>query len=202
METTRKAALGATLACLVLVPLCVIFLDRAIATFSHDVLARPRWSVALTHLADIPAPAATIGLVLAGAAYLAGWQPGPRGILLLRACILTLAALMLKDVLKFGFGRTWPDTWVDNNPSWIRNHVFGFFPFHGGRGYASFPSGHTVAVTTPCAALWWLRPLRPLLVALPLLVVTGLLVSDFHWLGDCVAGAFLAVAMGSLARVR
>jgi hypothetical protein len=41
-----------------------------------------------------------------------------------------------------GFGRTWPESWLGDNPSWIRDDVFGFFPFHGGRGWESFPSGH------------------------------------------------------------
>ena len=93
-------------------------------------------------------------------------------------------------------GRPGPDTWIDNNPSWIRNHVFGFFPFHGGAGYASFPSGHTTAITAPCAVLWRAAPaFRPLAVVLVALVACGLLVSDYHFVSDVLAG--LGVGTGA-----
>jgi membrane-associated phospholipid phosphatase len=84
---------------------------------------------------------------------------------------------------------------VDNNPSWIRNHAFGFRPFHGGPGYASFPSGHTTRITAPFAVLWQHLPRFRLLWALPtLLVMIGLLAADFHWLSDCLAGIWLGAA--------
>ena len=61
----------------------------------------------------------------------------------------------IKNGLKFVFGRTWPETWVNNNPSFIRDGVYGFNWFHGGAGYASFPSGH-MSVTCALAAVLWI----------------------------------------------
>ena len=105
-------------------------------------------------------------------------------------------------MLKLAFGRPWPETWVNNNPSWIGTHTYGFRPFHGGAGWASFPSGHTTAITAPCAAIWpqagrW----RPALVALPCLVAAGLIGADFHFVGDCIAGALLGIASAGCVRL-
>ncbi len=196
---TRREVAIALGAGLLAVVLAYALLDRPIATAAH-VLHRPHWCVWLTWIADVPGPASVLGLAAGGGAWLAGWKPGLWGRVLLAACVATLAASAAKDVLKFAFGRPWPETWVANNPSWIGTHTYGLFPFHGGAGWASFPSGHTTVITAPCAALWSVRLLRPLLAALPALVVVGLLGCDFHFLSDCVAGGLLGAAFGMAAR--
>ena len=193
----KTAIVGA--AGLLAVVLAYALLDQPIATAVH-ALHRPQWCVWLTWIADVPGPAAVLGLAAGGVAGFAGWKPGPWGRLLLAACVATLAASAAKDVLKLAFGRPWPETWVANNPSWIGTHTYGLYPFHGGAGWASFPSGHTTVITAPCAALWGVRRARPLLAALPLLVVMGLLGCDFHFLSDCLAGGMLGAAFGAAAR--
>ena len=53
------------------------------------------------------------------------------------------------------FGRTWPESWLGNNPSWIRDGVFRFFPFHGGAGLGFlFPLGHAAVITATATLLW------------------------------------------------
>ena len=59
-------------------------------------------------------------------------------------------ASTVKMLLKVSFGRTWPETWIHDNPSLIRDGVYGFFPFSGGQSYSSFPSRHTTAI---CAVI-------------------------------------------------
>jgi membrane-associated phospholipid phosphatase len=198
MSARRTPALVA--ASLVCVALSVWLLDRPIADWAH-ALHRPAWCVWLTWIADIPAPAAVLALAGAGVAWLCGWRPGPSGRLLLTVCITTLAAIEAKDVLKLAFGRPWPETWVNNNPSWIGTHAYGFHPFHGGAGWASFPSGHTTSITAPCAAIWPSnRHWRPALAALPCLVAMGLIGADFHFLSDCLAGGLLGIASAAAVR--
>jgi len=187
-----------TLASFVLVGLAMAFADRPLANFSHDVLHRPDWAPVLTKLSVPPAPMtvmAVVGLLAVGATWsmerrlTAGWRT------VLAAACATLLAIAVVFVLKYAFGRMWPDTWVENNPSWIRNHAFGFMPFHGGPGYASFPSGHTTRITAPFAVLWQRMPrFRLLWVVPPLLVVIGLLAANFHFLSDCLAGIWLGAA--------
>jgi len=104
--------------------------------------------------------------------------------------------------LKFAFGRTWPETWINNNPSLIGNGTYGFNPFHGGSGYNSFPSGHTTAVCAVAAVLWFAYPkLRPLWVLMVIAVGVGLIGADYHFVSDIVAGGFLGASTGWLAVV-
>jgi membrane-associated phospholipid phosphatase len=111
-----------------------------------------------------------------------------------------LIAYVLKEELKYLFGRTWPETWVNKNPSFFGDGTYGFFPLHGGPGYASFPSGHTTAVAAVAGALWSLWPrLRWLGIALVIAVAAGLLGADFHWLSDIIAGGILGGTTGIVA---
>jgi membrane-associated phospholipid phosphatase len=192
--TTRRLTLAGLASCAMLLPVSVLFLDRPVATLSHAALHGVQAFVWLTWIADIPAPAAILGLAGAGIAWLAGWRPGEAGRTLLALCLATLLALAIKDQLKFAFGRLWPETWVNNNPSWIGSGAYGFVPFHGGTGWASFPSGHTTAITAPCAVLWArARAWRPLWAGLVLLVAVGLLGADYHFLGDVLGGLYLGI---------
>ena len=96
--------------------------------------------------------------------------------------------------LHWVFGRYWPTTWFDHNPSFIGTGDYGFHFFHIGRAFESFPSGHTTIVVALCAAIWMLYPkLRILSVLGICAVVIGLVGMDYHFLGDCVAGAFIAL---------
>jgi len=103
----------------------------------------------------------------------------------------------IKDQLKLAFGRTWPETWLHNNPSLIQNGVYGFNPFHGGAAYASFPSGHTTAVCAVMSVLWLCYPqLRGIVALIVAAVIIGLLGADYHFLSDVIAGAFIGTSVG------
>src|SRR5262249_8226653 len=85
--------------------------------------------------------------------------------IVLSALSLALSAI-LENWLKFAFGRTWPETWVQDNPSLIRDGVHNFNPFHGGRGVAAFPSGHMIVISAITSAFWFLHPRLRSLVAI------------------------------------
>jgi len=180
-----------------LVLLSIAFADRPVSTWSHAVLHRPAFAVAITKLAGFNdlAIAALIVLLAVGVARLvrgplgAGWRTAGG------AAVATMLAALAILGLKYGFGREWPETWTHGNPSWIKDHAYGFLPFHGGEGFESFPSGHTARVTAPFAVLWHRLPRLRALWALPTLIMTAALVAaDFHFLGDCIGGAFVGIA--------
>jgi membrane-associated phospholipid phosphatase len=128
----------------------------------------------------------------------AGWRPSSmRGRMIL---ILTFSIFVAMDVnseAKAVFGRTWPESWLGNNPSWIRDRVFGFFPFHGGRGWGSFPSGHTTIITTPATVLWVVWPeLRVLWASIVGVVVVGLIGANYHFVSDTIGGVYLGALVG------
>jgi membrane-associated phospholipid phosphatase len=194
--SSQHAAVWA-LSCLVLTGLCILFLDRPIATWSHDALHRPAAAVAITKLANVQIVdvAALAVPVIALILRLANGRLSPPWRTATSACLAILLATVLVILLKYAFGRLWPDTWVNNNPSWIGSHAYGFAPFHGGRGWASFPSGHTARTSAPFAVLWQRLPRFRVLWVLPTLIIAAALIAcNFHFLGDCVAGVYVGIA--------
>lgn len=103
-------------------------------------------------------------------------------------------SIFIKDALKAPFGRYWPSTWVNNNPSLIHDHAYGFHWFHKGVIYQSFPSGHTTVAVAFMVSLWLTLPdrlCRWLGVFVAVAVVTGLLADNYHFIGDCLAGGWV-----------
>ena len=197
-EAARRLGLAAA-AGLLLAVLAIVFADRPISDAVHEGLHGIRAFVWLTWVAELVLPLSAIFLVVSGILTALG-RP-PRGFALratLAAALASLVAMAIKDQLKYVFGRTWPETWTHGNPSWIGDHVYGFFPFHGGEGWASFPSGHMTLIAAPMAVLWCAAPrLRPVAPVPVLLVAVGLLGADYHFLGDIIAGTCLGTACGA-----
>jgi membrane-associated phospholipid phosphatase len=112
-------------------------------------------------------------------------------------CLSFIATNFINNQLKYAFGRTWPDTWIDNNPSLIQNGVFGFIPFHGGPGFASFPSGHVAAVCAVITVLWWsYASLRPIYLDCVAAITIGLVGANYHFLSDILSAIFVGVSAG------
>jgi membrane-associated phospholipid phosphatase len=196
--TVLRPYLWAFLICVVLVVLSQTFVDRPAATFSHDDIGR---NVVLETMQRIPEWLNTCAipvLVVTGLWRLGrGDLPGPARVLFLAAISLLLGSA-IKDQLKYAFGHTWPDTWVNNNPSYIKDGVYAFFPFHGGPGYASFPSGHMTVVTSVMGVLWLAWPrLRAVWVLPALITAIGLYGMNYHFVGDMIAGTFLGSAVAA-----
>lgn len=189
----RPLSIGCARILLILV--CIAYVDRPAATWSHDYLQRPTLAITMSRLSEPFVPISVAILVVAGVAALAG-QRVRSGIAqnCCLAALATVAASETRTALKLVFGRTWPDTFVDHNPSWIQNHVFGFSPFHGGAGWSAFPSGHTAVITAAVSVFWMRLPqFRPLYAACLAIEVLGLYGADYHFVSDMLAGAMVGV---------
>ncbi|HZV20466.1 MAG TPA: phosphatase PAP2 family protein [Hyphomicrobiales bacterium] len=186
-------------AVIALIVLAYFFVDRPLAELSHSYLRGDRLFIWLTYIVDPLGPSAS---VIAAAAAVRGVLRGsitPTESALLRASCAILIAGVLTYELKAAFGRTWPETWINDNPSYFGNGTYGFFPFHGGRGYASFPSGHTTAIAAFAGSVWFLWPkLKWVGIVLTLAVAIGLLGADYHWLSDIIAGAAVGGTTGAI----
>lgn len=173
------------------------WLDRPISHLAHGLLQRFDLFEQLTLIPDALTPLAVVAVMIlalrgSSRAKLSRWQT-----VLLVASISLVLAVIAKDELKTAFGRTWPETWIGNNPSLIRDGVFGFFPFHGGRGYRSFPSGHTTVTFAVMTVFWICYPKFRLLYAFVMAAMAiGLVGANFHFLSDVIAGGFLGVSIG------
>lgn len=193
IEKWAVSLIGTALVC----TMAYLWLDRPIAFAAYGHHAYQATFAKLTLIPEPLAPLAAIIFVIVGLWLLAGRPLAPWGSAALLASISVLVAELTKNELKYVFGRTWPETFVQNNPSLIRDGVFGFNFFHGGAGYASFPSGHTTAICALVSVLWMMWPRGwPLYCALVLAVVVGLIGADYHFLSDIIAGGFLGTTIG------
>jgi membrane-associated phospholipid phosphatase len=173
------------------------WLDQPIALFVHRTVADKTIFVWLQRL-----PVAFFLLSSLILAWCGLWalmeRPLSRAQSIGLACSVTfIATNLITNQLKYAFGRTWPETWIEKNPSLIQNGVFGFTPFHGGLGFASFPSGHVAAVCAVMTVLWWSYPrLRPIYVACVAAVAVGLIGANYHFLSDVLGGIFVGLSAG------
>lgn len=200
MKPQNPFATGAILAILMIcaVLLSIFFIDRPLAALSFQHFHETRGPfVAMTHALDWIELAAVLILCWAAVIFAFGKSLGARGLIALRATLALFLAMGVKELAKLAFGRTWPETWVCGNPSFIRDGAFGFSPFHGGAGWAAFPSGHETVICAVAGCLWILAPrLRPLCALAVLAMAIGLLGADYHFLSDVLAGALLGWAVG------
>jgi membrane-associated phospholipid phosphatase len=98
------------------------------------------------------------------------------------------------------FGRYWPETWHDNNPSLIGDGTYGFHPFRSGDDNGSFPSGHAARILGFVAPLWigfprvrWVCGIA----AAPMLA--ALVAMNYHFVSDVIAGSVLGGIVGTYA---
>lgn len=113
--------------------------------------------------------------------------------------IMLKIALELKTLLKIIFGRYWPLTWTQNNLSLIKDNMYGFNWFHGYNNLGSFPSGHSVLMIF---CTYWLSSLFPkyrlVYFSVSIFSIMCLIILNYHYLGDCLAGIGLGVFFSSI----
>jgi Na+-driven multidrug efflux pump len=139
MNGLRNWSLG-LLGTAIAVAISYLWLDRPIAQLAHDEMQHHRLFEKLTLIADALTPLAIVAFLVLGLRGLTAQRLSRFQSVVLLSGVTLAVAEIVKDKLKFAFGRPWPETWTRNNPSFIRDGLYGFYPFHGG-GYASFPPG-------------------------------------------------------------
>jgi membrane-associated phospholipid phosphatase len=190
-------AFGLTAAAIVA---CYLFVDKPLALFIHAQLPQFRYFFILVTF--IPEPflgVAALIVIAVGLRRMMGRPLSRPYAVALLWSIGLFVTVALKNFLKLAFGRTWPETWINNNPSFIRDGVYGFNPFHGGKGFAAFPSGHMAVICFAMTVLWICYPrLRAAYALLIAIVAVGLMGADYHFLSDVIAGGFLGVSIACL----
>lgn len=180
------------------VVIAYFWLDRPIALWVHDHLQLGFHGTVtgISHWPDPLIPLAILALIVLGLRVATSRSPlGGRQAAALVASVSVLITEVFKDLLKFIFSRPWPESWMGNNPSFIRDGIYGFHFLHGG-SYQSFPSGHMAASCAVLAVLWiWYPRWRALYLIAALTVGLGLIAANYHFLSDVLAGAFLGTSV-------
>ena len=186
---------------IIAIPLSYAFVDRQLVLLAHQWQTQQyRVLHTLQMLPEWIVPGLPVAFVLSALVY---WRR--RNPKYLRATIAValggaLSAFAIKPI-KFIFARTWADTFKADNPSFLQDGVYGFFWFEPGIWYQSFPSGHTIAITTFAILLssFWPR-LRWLSVLLILTVSLSLIALYYHFVSDVLAGLYVGAAYAWLAK--
>jgi len=195
---TDKAAfrnwLLALALCVVAVGLCIGFVDRPLAEWLDAHVRHTEFWAAL-HLALYPfllvVLAALFFLIGCGVSMISGRSLRPWTAIPILCSWATMWAVASEIILKRIFGRGWTD------PTFVREHLYGFHFLHGETHWDAFPSGTATVSFAILAVLWILRPRwrvagRATVVLLSVAVVIG----NYHWLSDVIAGGFLGVTIG------
>jgi membrane-associated phospholipid phosphatase len=195
-----QRTLWALVACTVAVVICYYFVDRPVARFVHDHriprLEELRWLTEPPPLVQSWAPLLLVLLLIRRAG--GPWQHWQH--VLFVACVSLIVADQFRQSLGDLFGRYWPETWHDNNPSWIGTGAYGFHPFQVGDDVGSFPSGHSARIVGFASVFWLAMPrTRWLYVILGLPMLAALVGMDYHFVGDVIAGSTLGAIVGSWA---
>ena len=190
----KKSALFYS-AILLITLLSIFFIDRHLADFIYQQNSATSFTKLLS---NIPMLLEALALIVLVSCIFSKVRNRFSGL-----AIHLALTFMLASVVRFGakalFGRTWPQTWTDNNPSWINDRVEGFHPFAEGLAYNSFPSGHSLFTFALASVFWFHFPrYRLLWIATMLGVFVGQLAQNFHYLGDLLAGAGIGILCAHL----
>jgi membrane-associated phospholipid phosphatase len=180
-----------TIITLIAVLVSIRFLDRGIAVRVMRFLQ----SIRSLHNATAEIPDILPHLVSAGTVlmwflyfYLSKKKISDIKIKFLRLAATALpVAYLVKTFLQYGFGRT-------SARLWLTTHEPLKFTFFREFGFGCFPSGHMTAFTAFGTAVWLFYPRYRRHVGIMLALLAGALITtDYHFLSDVIAGAYLGV---------
>ena len=113
----------------------------------------------------------------------------------LAGSVLPLSYL-LKWVFKSIFGRINTRVWLASQAS------DDFHWFQGGGDYSGFPSGHMAVFSAFFAAVWVFYPFyRSISIGFLLILAVALVATDYHFLSDVIAGAYLGLIVTCLTSI-
>lgn len=176
------------------VVVCIAYVDRPVAVFFE---AHLRHTAAWGWLAGALAPlnlaivVALLFLLGCGSWIISGrplrsWTQIP-----LLCAWAAMWAAAAETIFKRIFGRDGPD------PRFVREHIYEFRLLHGDPRWESFPSGSAAISAAIVAVLWILLPRwRALGATIVVLLCLVVVIANYHWIGDVIAGAFLGASIG------
>lgn len=188
----RLIVSGAVLTPLVI--LCILYLDIPIALFIRDHLyANTRWAATTADLPDLLLMVVLLSTFGACVLYLFRSRKGifdEETWFAKELLWLAPASYLAKALLKLAFGRS-------NTRYWLQDPgIYGFHWFRIKRGCDGFPSGHMMVIVALLAALWRFYPkTRPFCIVTATLLGAALIATNYHFLSDVIAGAYLAIVL-------
>jgi membrane-associated phospholipid phosphatase len=196
-----KKTVISLITCIILVIISYRYFDKPLANFmcAYADLALSKqiqqWLITISQILHFLTPVLVILLILKKiiSDHLSKFQ-----LTLLAIVINLIVTDSFKDFLKLVFGRYHLVMNMKHMQNCLQSVHYGFYPFHGGMAYQSFPSGHTAAIFAAMSIIWIVYPKwRWLCVISCTAVMSCLLIFNHHFLSDIIAGAFLGALTGT-----
>jgi membrane-associated phospholipid phosphatase len=193
MARLSTRVFGGSLAAVALATaLSYVFVDRPVALFFYRLaLTHDELKQYTENIPDLLGPVVLGLTACAWVAYLWRSVQGARdrhaGFFRLSGTCIP-AAFAAKTLLKTLFGRTGVKEWLTGSAPDT------FHWLHGGGAFDAFPSGHMTVFSALATALWLYYPeFRGWWVAAIGLLAAALIATDYHFVSDVLAGAYLGV---------
>ena len=171
--------------CVLIVAISIAYFDRAIADYAHQFGA----AQAFLRKGILRLPvlqAVGVLLLLWGALF----SKAGAKVAFTAGLAMTGAMALNNYLLKPVFGRAVP--WL-----YFSRHAYGFRPFHVSSLLGSFPSGHAVLAGALVSVLWVSYPKgRAAYLGACAFLASLLVLGEWHFLSDFVAGSFVGVSAG------
>jgi membrane-associated phospholipid phosphatase len=182
------------LICVLLGSLSIAYVDRPVADFlERNYRHTEVWFVldrALKPL-SLVAVLALLFLFFAAGRALFGFGLTTRFYKPLVCSCAIVWGLATEFVFKQIFGRSWPE------PTYIRDHLYGFRFLHASQGWTSFPSGTAIGSTALATVISTFFPRwRFAAAVLATAVCAAMILENYHWVSDVIAGGFLGTSIG------
>ena len=183
----KKSLLVFTVTAL-LVAGCHVYLDEPIASSVAAALHTVGTGQASLEIPDLLLPLVVAVTVLGWAGrFLFAGNAAYRNLQRCSALlgVVAPASYLAKEVFKFVFGRIQTPAWL------LQPTSTGFHWFQGVEPYNGFPSGHMLVIAALAAVLWRSYPKFTALYAAGLVILAvSLVLTDYHFVGDVIAGAY------------
>jgi len=191
-----------------LVLFCIAFVDRPVAIWIHERIGAR--AAVLDHLLDLPivmTPPLIIYVIVYAIRRTFARRMSVHEHVWFVIATTFVVGLEFKNILKVGFGRTWPTlTPADASDfilpggggrGFIADGSFGFYPFAGTKPFTAFPSGSLAIPLATCVQLWVLYPpTRVVALVAAVLSAVALLATNTHFVSDLVAGTYVGLVLG------
>jgi membrane-associated phospholipid phosphatase len=170
----------------------VAWLDRPITYCVNDVFGQYVIVRSFTGTPSFFSPLATVVLLVFIARRSLLCPFGRLDAALILADLSLILAKLVVPPLKVVSGRTWPQSHM---PSLIGDGTYAFKFFQSGPSFESFPSGHTASICALFVVFWlWYPACWPIYTVAFVGMVAGLVVGNYHFLSDVVAGGVVGSA--------
>jgi membrane-associated phospholipid phosphatase len=193
VKNKRMRIYGAALlaaVCVILVS--ITWLDKPIAYFVHDTFSQYMVVGRFTATPSFFSPLAILVFLVFIVRRIALRPFGRLDAALILTDLSIILAKLLVAPLKVLFGRTWPQYHM---PSLIGEGTYVFQFFQAGPSFESFPSGHMASICALFGVFWlWYPAYWPIYSAAIVGIATGLVVGNYHFLSDVVAGTLVGCA--------